>query len=739
METWRRLDSRITYPDIVDRQTDDPKYGLRKLSPNALQNHCGRKCRKLIGSWLEYNRRVEPHKTDVENIAKLTYENILHNTFLNVSPEYPSRIAKLRLCRKFEADDMTTSYYTEVMEVTEENMLKTSYPIDYFLTSRPYFNSVTIDSMTPIMHNALELLLRLQERADLHGITFWEKLPRPCLPDSWFDRVKHTTRVPNVTYDGGCHICSFETRLKALEVRNAAIKVTQATIPQIDNAQGDSAAIEDHFFEPAKVTKSGLSSNQDGNPAGETQSVAPLSEDNDLQTTGSKRKRLTPHFIRHNKRARKYVKAVPIGSINDTVIAAPPRKRKAHRSSVQRNSDADARHIESSVASIGTANDTANNAADAAVDPAPDQTNASNLTKSSPIVRLLESYHPPENIATEPSFPVNDFDLILARNEHDSIHPELLTGLDPVQHAQADPFPHILGAFDPTKTPQTSLNFETYDDPSGLMSMPEAVGSPTLEVAGRAGDEMACFTQPADNLLPELKPLDPAFSSSPLQDSNWLNNSAASFESYVTNMNKNDSNTLIDPSLVTNSYPSNSEAYSGGDSRWPSYTSIGTGESLKGDSMWWTNHSQEVNPEASDDVDLPTENMSGRGDQVGFDTESAVADPFTSDSYFPSSPLQEVSTINGSGAGMMTITDTQIATNIASYAYNNPFSSPDFGMSDVAGFGTVGFDYMASTLTKTPGHLSNHNCSIQPRQLNLLKEPTHSSPQTASMWDIQPF
>jgi hypothetical protein len=198
VEAWRRLDTRIGYQDILDRQCADPKLGLKKHSKNALQNHCRRECRKVLNTWVEYGRRDEPHRTDVEAIEVLSHENIRLNTILKPSLLFPSRLVKVRLQRKVE-DGL---YYATPHEVTLENWKETTLPLDYFLPdSQPR-------EMTPKMHAAWEMYLILTERATVHGHEHWSKLPRSCLPVTWFDRTT-TKSVPNDTYDGGCAICTW--------------------------------------------------------------------------------------------------------------------------------------------------------------------------------------------------------------------------------------------------------------------------------------------------------------------------------------------------------------------------------------------------------------------------------------------------------------------------------------------------------------------------------------------------
>ncbi len=198
VEAWRHLDTRISYRDILDRQQEDPDLGLVKHSKNALQNHCRRECRKVLNSWVEYGRRDEPHRTEVEAIEGLTYENIVHNTTLNRCNAMPDRLVKVRLERRHD-DGL---YYAVPLEVTSTNRLETTLPLDHFL------HGGEAGEMTQSMSKAWEMYLILTERAEVHGLDHWSKLPRMCLPVSWYDRTR-VKSVPNDTYDGGCAICTW--------------------------------------------------------------------------------------------------------------------------------------------------------------------------------------------------------------------------------------------------------------------------------------------------------------------------------------------------------------------------------------------------------------------------------------------------------------------------------------------------------------------------------------------------
>jgi hypothetical protein len=198
VEAWRRLDTRIGYQDILDRQYADLDLGLKKHTKNALQNHCRRECRKVLNAWVEYGRRDEPHRTEVEAIEGMSYENVQLNSTLKRSEIFRNRLVKVRLERRVE-DGL---YYAVPREVTIENWRETTLPLDHFLPdSQPM-------EMTPSMHAAWEMYLILMERAAVHGYGHWSKLNRSCLLVTWYDRTTLKS-VPNDTYDGGCATCTW--------------------------------------------------------------------------------------------------------------------------------------------------------------------------------------------------------------------------------------------------------------------------------------------------------------------------------------------------------------------------------------------------------------------------------------------------------------------------------------------------------------------------------------------------
>lgn len=206
VETWRRIDPRITYPDILDRQVEDPELGLKKLDKNALQNHCRRECRMILGLWTNYERREVPHRTDVEAIECLSYQNILLNTVLNVSPDRQDRLTKLCLSRG--GLDGCGKYNAKPCEVTAENWNETTFPLDHFVL-KAEVPSNGLHPMDTSMLAAWELSLILQERARIHGVSHWKNLDDDCRPVSWFDRTANK-RVENETFDGGCSTCTWD-------------------------------------------------------------------------------------------------------------------------------------------------------------------------------------------------------------------------------------------------------------------------------------------------------------------------------------------------------------------------------------------------------------------------------------------------------------------------------------------------------------------------------------------------
>jgi hypothetical protein len=206
VETWRRIDPRITYPDILDRQIEDPKLHLKKLDKNALQNHCRRECRMILGLWTSYERREVPHRTDVEAIECLSYQNVLLNTILNVSPDRQDRLTKLCLTRG--GTDHCGKYYAKPCEVTAINWEVTTFQLDHFVLKTEVLSN-GLHPMDTSMLAAWELSLILQERARIHGVSHWKKLADACRPVSWFDRTTNK-RIENSTFDGGCSVCTWD-------------------------------------------------------------------------------------------------------------------------------------------------------------------------------------------------------------------------------------------------------------------------------------------------------------------------------------------------------------------------------------------------------------------------------------------------------------------------------------------------------------------------------------------------
>ncbi|KAF7514381.1 hypothetical protein GJ744_000151 [Endocarpon pusillum] len=206
VEAWRRLDPRITYADILDRQTADPERELSKPRQNTLSNRCNRECRKVLGNWTNYDKRDIPHRTDVEAIEKFSYQNILLNTILDVCPGRQDRLNRVCMFRKTK--DEWGKLYKETLKVDATNMDKNTFPLDHFILK----SEVPLDglhSMDDTMLAAWELSLILQERARLHKLYSWATLPDRCKPASWYDRTGGDKRVQNDTFDGGCLVCTW--------------------------------------------------------------------------------------------------------------------------------------------------------------------------------------------------------------------------------------------------------------------------------------------------------------------------------------------------------------------------------------------------------------------------------------------------------------------------------------------------------------------------------------------------
>lgn len=206
VEAWRRLDPRITYTDILDRQTECPERKLVKPDKNALSNRCNRECRKVLGSWTSYDKRDVPHRTDVEAIEKLSYQNILLNTVLDICPGRQDRLNRIRMVRRSE--DEWGKLYVEPWEFDATDMYRKTFPLDHFILKSEVPRD-GLHSMDDIMMASWELSLILQERARLHKQYSWATLPDRCKPASWYDRTGGGKRTPNDTFDGGCPVCTW--------------------------------------------------------------------------------------------------------------------------------------------------------------------------------------------------------------------------------------------------------------------------------------------------------------------------------------------------------------------------------------------------------------------------------------------------------------------------------------------------------------------------------------------------
>ena len=215
LETWRRLDTRITYNDIRDRMVAGSTYGngigLVVPGTNSLQNQCRRDCRALLNNWTDYDRRgAEPSRTDVETIEKLTSYNVACNTVLDVVTLWPQTYQEMHRLRKAKlVRDNNGRLSMEPIVVTTDNWMQTTYALDHF-TSGLGAGQAEYVALNEARLAAWELLLVLQERAGIHGVQHWSELTKTCLPTSWFERTADKA-VPNDTYDGGCQICTWRS------------------------------------------------------------------------------------------------------------------------------------------------------------------------------------------------------------------------------------------------------------------------------------------------------------------------------------------------------------------------------------------------------------------------------------------------------------------------------------------------------------------------------------------------
>ena len=208
VHAWRSLDSRIMLSDITDRMIEDPDYFghvLKKPPANALSNHSYRGCRKILGSYNDYARRDQPHRATVESIEKLSFEKIWTNSVLSRSVEFPDRLVRLKFARK--GKDSTGQYEAKPVEVTQENYLETTFPIDHFCLQE--FDPCVVSELEDKLLPAMLILFDLQRKAELHGLAHWKDLEKECMPESWFDRTREGA-PEKLTFDGGCEVCTWQ-------------------------------------------------------------------------------------------------------------------------------------------------------------------------------------------------------------------------------------------------------------------------------------------------------------------------------------------------------------------------------------------------------------------------------------------------------------------------------------------------------------------------------------------------
>ena len=213
LHAWRCSDDRISMTDIHDRMTADPNYfgkELKKPPKNTLSNHIYRGCRKQLGSYNDPALRDHPHRATIESLEKMSFEKIFMNTVLSRSAKYPGRLVRVKLVRK----NGTGQFEAIPMEVTQENYLTTTFPLDHFCVED--FDPVTVSRLEFKLSPAISLLFDLQHKADLHGVPHWRDLDKQCLPESWFDRSAAGGVVQD-TYDGGCDICTWTSGQDAPE------------------------------------------------------------------------------------------------------------------------------------------------------------------------------------------------------------------------------------------------------------------------------------------------------------------------------------------------------------------------------------------------------------------------------------------------------------------------------------------------------------------------------------------
>jgi hypothetical protein len=82
---------------------------------NALQNHYRREYRKVLNVLIEYGRRDESHRTEVEAIKRMFYKNIQLNTTYKRSGLFNNRFVRVKLERVEDG-----LYYAVPHEITRK-------------------------------------------------------------------------------------------------------------------------------------------------------------------------------------------------------------------------------------------------------------------------------------------------------------------------------------------------------------------------------------------------------------------------------------------------------------------------------------------------------------------------------------------------------------------------------------------------------------------------------------------
>ena len=213
LETWKRLDPRVTNTDLKNRMVIDETYIGGKLKipcDSAFANQMMRRCREVFNHFGLKAKRGEAHRHQIQALEHLDWTNFCYNTVLDqIFINGQHRLVKKKLTHKNDLKALKA----ENLEVTALNYLQTTFPIDHFIPKDEFGQNLLFpdEELLQLYQKCKTLYDVLLYRTEAHNLTHWSKLPKPCLPQSWFDRKGANNRpVRSAHEDGGCDVCTGE-------------------------------------------------------------------------------------------------------------------------------------------------------------------------------------------------------------------------------------------------------------------------------------------------------------------------------------------------------------------------------------------------------------------------------------------------------------------------------------------------------------------------------------------------